>query len=214
LDAAITSYPTEGRNASPGWRILAKLRALRDSSLDLESFALCVAITLRENSSTGRTTAAIATLAQDAKISRATAWRRRAYLRRLGIIRCRRRRNRTSELWVDLAVLRNYQRETLSGRDAQTIRLIDTDVSRGDPNSLQDNSHINSQKKATPGAASPAPGKVRSDSRLYKDALDYAWQQFTKKLGQPPTWDEKDFKQLSRLLKRHPQITLEEFRRR
>lgn len=134
----------------PGVFALAKLRALRDSSLDLETSALAVGIVLRENSGTGETMAAVPTLARDAKISRATAWRRLALLVRQGIVVRKRRKGRTSLLSVNLAALKRFQCRRVSQRDCYPsqpetptplslrpahLRLIDSGLSAGDPNS-------------------------------------------------------------------------------
>jgi len=51
-------------------------------------------------------------------------------------------------------------------------------------------------------------------SPLFASAKEYAFSRWTRKFGQQPTWAEKDYVMLSRLLKRQPGLTVEEFRSR
>jgi len=60
-------------------------------------------------------------------------------------------------------------------------------------------------------AAEPAP--LAADPR-YKQFIDFAHQAFEGKHNQKPTWGDKDFTNLSKLLKRRRDLTLQEMTRR
>ncbi len=109
-----------------GAKVLAKLRAVRDSTLRLTEAALVMAIILRENGRTGTTWASVETLAADAHLGLRVARRDLAKLIQLGVVERARRKHKSSLLSVSLSVLRALRR---GDRLPETVRDVHNELS-------------------------------------------------------------------------------------